>query len=147
MTISGCFVINAISVGNMKLCFKSVVTCQSVQPSSNDGLHISLHASFEIFPSLTNWIALVVCSKQPGKPGTPAFWIDVLTYPLFIMNLVILFAMTLKILPSTLNNEIGQNWSIFLEYVYIYIYIYVCVYIYIYIYIYVCVYIYIYIYI
>ena len=27
MTISGCFVVNAISVGNMKLCFKSVVTC------------------------------------------------------------------------------------------------------------------------
>ena len=54
MTISGRFVVNAISVGNMKLCFKSVATCQSVQPSNNDGLRIFLRASFEIFPSLTN---------------------------------------------------------------------------------------------
>ena len=59
---------------------------------------------------------IVVCSIQPGKPGTPAFWIDVLTYPLFITNLVILFAMTQKkLLPSTLSNEIGRNCSIFLE--------------------------------
>ena len=49
MTISGRFVINAISVGNIKLCFKSVVTCQSVQPSSNDGLHIFLRSTFEIY--------------------------------------------------------------------------------------------------
>ena len=28
-----------------------------MQPSSNDGLLISLRAIFEIFPSLTNWIA------------------------------------------------------------------------------------------
>ena len=54
MTISGRFVVNAISVGNMKLCFKSVATCQSVQPSSNDGLHIFSRAIFEIFPSLMN---------------------------------------------------------------------------------------------
>ena len=54
MTISGRFVVNAISVGNVKLCFKSVATCQSVQPSSKDGLRIFLRASFEIFPSLTN---------------------------------------------------------------------------------------------
>ena len=27
---------------------------------------------------------IVVCSIHPGKLGTPAFWIDVLTYPLFI---------------------------------------------------------------
>ena len=60
MTISGRFVVNAISVGNLKLCFKSVSTCQSVQPSSNDGLRIFLPASFEIFPSLTNWIALLL---------------------------------------------------------------------------------------
>ena len=45
---------NAISVGIMKLCFKSVVTSQSVQPSSNDGLCIFSLAIFEIFPSLTN---------------------------------------------------------------------------------------------
>ena len=57
-----------------------------------------------------------VCSIQPGKPGTSAFWIDVLTYPFFITNLVILFAMTpKKILPSTLSREIGRNCSIFLE--------------------------------
>ena len=31
MTISGCFVINTISVGNRKLCFKLAVTCQFVQ--------------------------------------------------------------------------------------------------------------------
>ena len=37
MTISGRFGVNAISVGNMKLCFKLFTTCQSVQPSSNDG--------------------------------------------------------------------------------------------------------------
>ena len=54
MTISGRFVVNAISVGNMKLCFKSVVTSQSVQPFSNDGLRIFSRAIFEIFPSLTN---------------------------------------------------------------------------------------------
>ena len=60
---------------------------------------------------------IVVCSIQPGKPGTPAFWIDVLTYPWFITNLVILFAMTpKKILSSTLSNEIGRNCSIFLEF-------------------------------
>ena len=59
---------------------------------------------------------IVVCSIQPGKPGTPAFRIYVLTYLLFIMILVILFAMTpKKILPSTLSNEIGRIWSIFLE--------------------------------
>ena len=59
---------------------------------------------------------IVVCSIQPGKPGTPAFWIDVLTYLLFITNLVILFAMIpKKILPSMLSNEIGRNWFIFLE--------------------------------
>ena len=58
---------------------------------------------------------IVVCLIQPGKPGTPAFWIDVLTYPLFITNLVILFAMTpKKILPSTFSNEFGRNCSIFL---------------------------------
>ena len=44
----------------MKLCFKSVVTCQSVQPSSNDGLRIFSRAIFEIFPSLTKWIALLL---------------------------------------------------------------------------------------
>ena len=60
MTISSRFVVNAISIGNMKLCFKSVVTYQFVQPSSNDGLRILLRASFEIFPSLTNWIALLL---------------------------------------------------------------------------------------
>ena len=51
MTIFGRFVVDAISRGNMKLCFKSVATSQS---SSNDGLRIFLRASFEIFPSLTN---------------------------------------------------------------------------------------------
>ena len=60
MTISGHFVINAISAGNMKLCFKSVAMCQSKQPSINDGLCIFLRASFKIFPSLTNWIALLL---------------------------------------------------------------------------------------
>ena len=40
MTISGCFVVNVVSVGNMKLWFKSVAMCQSVQPLSNDGLRI-----------------------------------------------------------------------------------------------------------
>ena len=53
-----------------------------------------------------------VCSMncQPGKQGIPAFCIDVLKYPLFIMNLIILFTMTLKkILPSSLSKEIGQN--------------------------------------
>ena len=33
MTISGRFVVNATSVGNMKLCFKSVATSHSVKPS------------------------------------------------------------------------------------------------------------------
>ena len=60
MPISGRFVVNTISVGNMKLCFKSVATCQSVQPSSNDPLRIFSRAIFEIFPSLTNWIALLL---------------------------------------------------------------------------------------
>ena len=60
MSISGRFVLNAVSVGNMKLCFKSVATCQSVQLSSNDGLRIFSHTIFEIFPSLTNWIALLL---------------------------------------------------------------------------------------
>ena len=54
MTIYGRFVVNAISVGNIKLYFKSVATGQSVQPSSNDGLRIFSRAIFEIFPSLTN---------------------------------------------------------------------------------------------
>ena len=59
---------------------------------------------------------IVVCSIQSGKPEIQAFCIDILTYPLFIMNLVILFAMTSKkILPSTLSKEIGRNGSIFLE--------------------------------
>ena len=40
MTISGCFVVNAISVRSMKLCFKLVEMCRFVQPSSNYGLHI-----------------------------------------------------------------------------------------------------------
>ena len=60
MTISGRFVVNTISLGNMKLSFKSVATCQSMQPSSTDGLRISSLAVFEIFPSLTNWIALLL---------------------------------------------------------------------------------------
>ena len=60
MTISGRLGVNAISLGNMKLCLKSVATCQSLQPSNNDGLPIFLRASFEIFPSLTNWIALLL---------------------------------------------------------------------------------------
>ena len=60
VTISGRFVLNAISVGNMKLCFKSVATCQSVQPSNYNGLRIFLRAIFEKFPSLTNWIALLL---------------------------------------------------------------------------------------
>ena len=59
---------------------------------------------------------IVICSIQPGKPGNPTFYIDLLTYPLFITNLVILFAMTpKKILPSTFNKEIDRNWSNFLE--------------------------------
>ena len=59
---------------------------------------------------------IVVCSIQPGKPGTPTFWIYVLTYSLFITNLVILFAMTpKKILPFTFSNEIGRNCFIFLK--------------------------------
>ena len=49
-----------ISGRYMKLCFKSVAMCQSVQPSSNDGLWIFQHASFKIFLSLTNWIALLL---------------------------------------------------------------------------------------
>ena len=91
----------------------------------------------------------VVCQIQPGKPGTPAFSIDVLTYPLFIMNLVILFAITpKKMLLSTLSNEIGRNWSIFsgvlfFWYVDIYMFVYIYIYIYIYIYMYVCVCVYI----
>ena len=60
MKICGRFVVNAISVGNMKLCFKSVATCHFVQTSNNDGLRIFSSASFEIFPSLTNWIALLL---------------------------------------------------------------------------------------
>ena len=60
MTISGRWVVNATSVGNTKWCSKSVATFQSVQPSSNDDLCLFLHESFEIFPSLTKWIALLV---------------------------------------------------------------------------------------
>ena len=60
MTIFGRFVVDAISRGNMNLCFKSVATFQSVQPSSNDGLRLFSRAVFEIFPSLTNWIALLL---------------------------------------------------------------------------------------
>ena len=45
MTISGRFVVNAISVGNMKLCFKSVATCHSMQPWSHDGLRMYIHVS------------------------------------------------------------------------------------------------------
>ena len=60
MTIIGRLVVNAISVGNMKLYFKSVATCQSVQPSSNDGLRIFSRAGFEIFSSLKNWIDLLL---------------------------------------------------------------------------------------
>ena len=71
---------------------------------------------FIIFAVFIQSHNIVVCSIQPGKPGTPAFWINVLTYLLFIMNLVVLFAMApKKILPSTLSNEIGRNCSIFLE--------------------------------
>ena len=57
MSISGRFVVNANSVGNMKFCFKSVATCQSMQPSSIDSLRIFSRAIFEVYPSLTNWIA------------------------------------------------------------------------------------------
>ena len=60
MTTSGCWVINTISVGNTKWCFKSVVTCQSVQPSNNYDLYLFLLESFEMFPSLTKWMTLLV---------------------------------------------------------------------------------------
>ena len=59
MTISGRFVINSISVRNMKFCFKSVATGPFMKPSSNNGLRIFISAVFEIFPSLTNWTALL----------------------------------------------------------------------------------------
>ena len=58
----------------------------------------------------------VVCLIQPGAPGIQAFCIDALTYPLFISNLTILFAMPpKKFLLSTLSKETGRNWSYFLE--------------------------------
>ena len=60
MTIPGCWVINATSVGNTKWCSKSVATCQSMQPSSNDDLCIFLCKSFKIFPSLKKLIPLLV---------------------------------------------------------------------------------------
>ena len=34
--------------------------CQSMQPSSNDDLHLFLYESFEIFPSLKKCITLLV---------------------------------------------------------------------------------------
>ena len=59
---------------------------------------------------------VVLCSIQPRKQIIPTFRIGVLTWPLFITNLVILFAMILKnILPSTLNQGISRNWSSLLE--------------------------------
>ena len=60
MTISGRWVVNAISLGNTKWCSKSVPRCQSVQSSSNDDLCLFLCESFEMFPSLTKWITLLV---------------------------------------------------------------------------------------
>ena len=57
LTIPGRWVINTISVGNMKWCSKSVATCQFMQPSSHDDLCIFFH---EIFLSSTKWIALLV---------------------------------------------------------------------------------------
>ena len=53
MTISGCWVVYAISVGNTKWCSMSVEKSQSARLSSNDGLCLFLCESFEIFPSLT----------------------------------------------------------------------------------------------
>ena len=61
MTISGRFVVNIISVGNMKLGFE--ISCSRDSPwlpQANDGLGIFLRESFEIFLSLTNWIALLL---------------------------------------------------------------------------------------
>ena len=50
------------------------------------------------------------------KAGNSRVCIYVLTYPLFITNLDILFTMTAKkILLSTLSKEISGNWSSFLE--------------------------------
>ena len=72
---------------------------------SNKMMWSSVLLFFAVFIQSHN---IVVCSIQPGKLGTLAFWIDVLTYLLFITNLIILFAMTpKKILPSTLSSEIG----------------------------------------
>ena len=57
------------------------------------------------------------CSKQPGKPGIPAFWFEILINLLFNKNLTILSAMTpKKIFLSKLSHEIGRNCSRCLEF-------------------------------
>ena len=48
ITISRRFVVNAFSVGKMKLCFKPVETCQSVQHSSNIYIYIYIYICFYI---------------------------------------------------------------------------------------------------
>ena len=71
---------------------------------------------FSVFAVFIRSHSIAVCSIQPGKPGTPAFCIDVLTNPFFSKKFVILLAMTpKKILPSTLSRDIGRNWSISFE--------------------------------
>ena len=53
------------------------------------------------------------CSRHPGRPGIPAFWIDVFIWWLLIRKVVIRWARTPKnIFPSMFRKDIGQKFVI-----------------------------------
>ena len=61
MTIFGRWRVDVISVGKASCWSTSAITRQSVQPSSNIGLHLLfLYGVFETFPSLTNCIFVFI---------------------------------------------------------------------------------------
>ena len=60
MMRSGCWRVDVISVGKASCQSTSVITCQSVQPSSKVGLCLFLCGVFETFPSLTNCIIVFI---------------------------------------------------------------------------------------
>jgi len=59
----------------------------------------------------------LVCSSQPGKPGTPPFWTEMSMYALVVRKEVSLLArIANNIFPSTFSSEMVQNWLTVLEF-------------------------------
>ena len=64
-----------------------------------------------LLPCSSGLCATLQCSRHPGDPHNPAFWIYVSTNLLSIKNIVTQVAVILnRIFHSTLSRDIGQNW-------------------------------------